>query len=47
MKKLFKFLGAIAAIGAIIYAISFIFTKKKAKINDVVLDKLIEIDDED
>lgn len=47
MKKLFKFLGTIAAIGAVIYAVSLIFSKKKAKLNDDVLDKIIEIEDED
>ena len=47
MKKLFKFLGTIAAIGAAIYAISLIFTKKKTKLDDAVLDKILELDDED
>ena len=47
MKKLFKFLGTIAAIGAVIYAVSLIFSKKKAKLNDAVLEKIIEVDDED
>lgn len=47
MKRLFKFLGTIAAIGASIYAISLIFTKKKTKLNDIVLDKILEVEDDD
>ena len=46
MKKLFKFLSVIASIGAAIYAISLFFSKKKTKLDDVVLEKILEAEDE-